>query len=81
VAAKTGDGRNTLPSEGGGPFAFTLRIKAALGRISVKGTGTVVRRTDNFIAGTWTVNDPSGPNSGLAALVLDAFMEAGPGGS
>jgi hypothetical protein len=79
VAAKTSDGRNTLPGEGAGPFAFTLRIRAALGRISVKGTGTIVRRTDDFIAGTWTVSDTSGPHAELAAAILDAFMEAGPG--
>jgi hypothetical protein len=79
VAAQTADGRNTLPEEGAGPFAFALRIRAAIGHISVKGTGTIVRRTDDFIAGTWTLSDPSGPHAEMAAAILDAFMEAGPG--
>ena len=79
VAAQTANGRNMLPEEGAGPFAFALRIRAAIGHISVKGTGTIVRRTDDFIAGTWTLSDPSGPHAEMAAAILDAVMEAGPG--
>ena len=38
VAAKTPDGRDTLPAAGDAPFAFSLHIRAALGRISVRGS-------------------------------------------
>jgi|GEM_PF-2731854 len=79
VAAKTPDGRQALPPDSDGPFAFALHIRAALGRISVKGVATVVRRTPDFVAGTWHVSDPGGPSAEMAAAILDAFMEAGPG--
>lgn len=76
--AVAAQGREALP-ETGVEFDFELAIAAAMGRIRVKGTARIVRRTPEFAAGTWTLRNPRGPNSGIAALVLDAFMEAGPG--
>ncbi len=78
IAAAAAGGPDALPPDGT-EFDFELAIAAAMGRIRVKGTARIVRRTPEFAAGTWTLRNPSGPNSGLAALVLDAFMEAGPG--
>jgi len=76
--AAAADGREALP-EPGVEFDFELAITAAMGRIRVKGTARIVRRTPDFAAGNWALRNPSGPNAGLAALILDAFMEAGPG--
>ena len=78
IAAAAEGGPAELPPDGA-PFDFDLAVVAALGRIGVKGTARIVRRTADFAAGTWTLRNPSGPNADLAALVLDAFLEAGPG--
>lgn len=80
ISAAPAGGSDELPPDGTA-FDFDLAIVAAMGRIGVKGTARIVRRTPEFAAGTWTLRNPSGPEAGLAALVLDAFMEAGPGGN
>jgi hypothetical protein len=71
---------SALP-EPGQEFEFGLRIVAAMGRISIKGRGKIVRLTPDFIAGTWDIKDPDGPNAVLASTILQAFMDAGPGGA
>jgi hypothetical protein len=78
VAAAAVGGPNGLPSDDA-PFDFDLAVTAALGRIGVKGTARIVRRTPEFAAGTWTLRNPTGSDAELAAVVLDAFLEAGPG--
>lgn len=80
IAAAATGGPDELPSDGA-DFDFDLAIVAALGRIDVKGTARIVRRTPEFAAGTWSLRNPSGSDAGLAAFVLDAFLEAGPGAS
>jgi hypothetical protein len=77
IAATAAGGPAELPPDGT-PFDFDLAIVAALGRIGVKGTARILRRTPEFAAGTWTLRNPSGPNAGLSGLLLDAFLEAGP---
>jgi hypothetical protein len=79
IAAAAAGGHDALPTDGT-PFDFDLAVAAALGRIGVKGTARIVRRTPEFAAGTWTLRNPTGPDADLAVLVLDAFLEAGPGG-
>jgi hypothetical protein len=71
-------GAAALP-EPGVDFDFELAIAAAMGRIHLRGTARIVRRTPDFAAGTWSLRNPSGPNADLVSLILDAFMEAGPG--
>ncbi len=78
IASAAVGGPAELPPDGV-EFDFELAIAAAMGRIRVKGTARIVRRTPDFAAGTWTLRNPSGANAELAVLVLDAFMEAGPG--
>jgi hypothetical protein len=75
IAAAATGGPNELPPDGA-EFEFDLAVIAVLGRIGVKGTARIVRRTPEFAAGTWTLRNPSGPNANLAILVLDAFLEA-----
>lgn len=78
IAAAAAGGSDALPTDGT-PFDFDLAVEGALGSIGVKGTARIVRRTPEFAAGTWTLRNPTGPNAGIAALVLLAFLETGPG--
>ncbi len=78
IAAAAAGGSDALPTDGT-PFDFDLAVEGALGSIGVKGTARIVRRTSEFVAGTWTLRNPTGPNAGIAALVLLAFLETGPG--
>ena len=75
ITAAAADGPDELPPDG---VDFDLAIVASLGRVSVKGSAHILRRTPEFAAGTWTLRDANGANAGLMGLVLDAFMEAGP---
>jgi hypothetical protein len=78
IAAAAAGGSDALPTDGT-PFDFHLAVEGALGSIGVKGTARIVRRTPEFAAGTWTLRNPTGPNAGIAGLVLLAFLETGPG--